>query len=339
MKLCITGGGTGGHLMIADALSAKALESGFEVIFIGSTSGQDRKYFEDKSNFSYVYFLNTSGVVNKKGFAKVRALWNIFRAFLASRAILKKHGIDATYSVGGFSAAAASFATLSLKIPLFIHEQNAVQGRLNSLLKPYAKRFISAYDKDSPIKGYPVKDVFFENQRVRESLKCIIFLGGSHGAKAINDLALSVAEELKKRDIKIIHQAGESDYERVKKGYESLSVDVELFGFTKELDKLIPRADLAVSRAGASTLWELSANGLPALFVPYPYAASDHQFHNANFIVKNELGWCQREGDGLKDKLLGILDESLEQKSKKLIEHSIKGVADMMIKDIKEALK
>ncbi|MCK9492449.1 MAG: undecaprenyldiphospho-muramoylpentapeptide beta-N-acetylglucosaminyltransferase [Sulfurimonas sp.] len=339
MKLCITGGGTGGHLMIADALAHKALENGYEVIFIGSTNGQDRKYFEGASNFSHVYFLKTSGVVNQKGFAKVKALWNIFRAFLASREILKKHKIDATYSVGGFSAAAASFATLSLRIPLFMHEQNAIRGRLNSLLKPYAKRFISAYDKDSPIKGYPVKDVFFKSQRVRESLKSIIFLGGSHGAKAINDLALSVAKELEGRGIKIIHQAGESDYERVKKEYEILGIEVELYGFTKDLDKLIARADLAVSRAGASTLWELSANGLPALFVPYPHAASDHQYHNASFIVKNELGWCQREGDGLREKLLNILDEELAQKSKKLMECSIDGVADLMIKDIKEALR
>ncbi|EQB39793.1 hypothetical protein M947_04245 [Sulfurimonas hongkongensis] len=325
--------------MIADALATKALENGFEVIFIGSTSGQDRKYFEGKSNFSYVYFLNSSGVVNKRGFAKVKAMWNIFRAFLVSREILKRHKIEATYSVGGFSAAAASFASLSLRISLFIHEQNAVLGRLNSLLKPYAKRFVSAYDKDSSIKGYPVKDVFFKSQRIRESLKCIIFLGGSHGAKAINDLALSVAQELKKRDIKIIHQAGESDYERVKQEYKDLGVEVELYGFTKDLDKLISRADLAVSRAGASTLWELSANGLPALFVPYPYAASDHQYHNASFIVKNELGWCQREGDELREKLLSTVGKPLEQKSKKLIEYSIKGVADMMIKDIKETLK
>lgn len=339
MRLCITGGGTGGHLMIADALAQKALENGYEVIFIGSTNGQDRKYFEGVSNFSHVYFLETSGVVNQKGFKKLKALWNIFRAFLASRRILKRHKIDATYSVGGFSAAAASFATLSLRIPLFMHEQNAVEGRLNSLLKPYAKRFISAYDKNSPIKGYPVKDVFFKSQRVRENLESIIFLGGSHGAKAINDLALSVAKELKDRGIKIIHQAGENDFLRVKEEYEKLGIDAELYGFTNEIDKLISRADLAVSRSGASTLWELSANALPALFVPYPYAASDHQFHNASFIVENELGWCQREGEELRERLLNILDEPLEEKSKKLIECSKDGVADMMIKDIKEALK
>lgn len=339
MKICITGGGTGGHLMIAQALVEAAVNEGHEAIFIGSTHGQDRKYFENHSSFAHVYFLETTGVVNQKGLGKLKALFKIFKAFLKSRQILKKHNIQATYSVGGFSAAPASFATLSRFIPLFIHEQNAVEGRLNSLLKPYAKRFISAYDKNSPITGYPVKDVFYKNARERSELKTIIFLGGSHGAKAINDLALSVAHKLNKLGIKIIHQAGESDFERVKREYEEMGVEVELYSFTKDLESLITQADLAISRAGASTLWELTANGLPALYVPYPYAAADHQFHNAAFIVENSLGWCEREGKGLRSKLLSILKEELSIKSRGLLEYATKDVAKQMIKDVEKNIK
>lgn len=339
MKLCITGGGTGGHLMIAQALVEAAITSGHEVIFIGSTSGQDRKYFEHNSAFSNVYFLETTGVVNQKGLGKLKALFKVFKAFLDSRKILKKHKVQAVYSVGGFSAAPASFASLSMFLPLFIHEQNAVVGRLNSLLKPYAARFISAYDKTSFIKGYPVKESFYKSARVREKLKSIIFLGGSHGAKAINDLALSVAEELKKRDIKIIHQAGEKDFERVKKEYADLGVEVELYGFTKDLPELISHADFAVSRSGASTLWELTTNGVPSLFVPYPHAAGDHQFYNAKFIVDNNLGWCKRENEDLKDILLSVLDEELEDKSRRLLEYSKKDVAEQMIKDVEDIVR
>ena len=338
MKLCITGGGTGGHLMIANSLVEAAISAGHEVIFIGSTSGQDRKYFEHNSPFSSVYFLETTGVVNQKWFGKFKALFKVFKALLASRKILKKHKIEAVYSVGGFSAAPASFASLSCSTPLFIHEQNAVEGRLNSLLKPFAKRFISAYDKHSPIQGYPVNETFFKSARVRKELKTIIFLGGSQGAKAINDLALSVACGLQTRGIKIIHQAGENDYERVKNEYENLGVAVELYGFTKELPLLIPHADLAVSRSGASTLWELCANGVPAFFIPYPHAAGDHQFYNAKFIVDNNLGWCERESEDLKEKLLFILDEKLEEKSKKLLEYSKKDVAKKMIQDVEESI-
>lgn len=336
MKLCITGGGTGGHLMIAEALVEACVKEGHEAIFIGSLKGQDRKYFEKNSKFSHVYFLDTTGVVNQKGFGKLNALFKVFLAFFKSRTILKKHQIDATYSVGGFSAAPASIATLSMFKPLFIHEQNAVEGRLNSLLKPYAKEFISAYDKSSPIKGYPVKEVFFKNARVREELKTIIFLGGSQGAKSINDLALSIAYKLDKKNIHIIHQAGESDYERVKTEYENKGIDADVYAFTKELPELIEKADLAVSRSGASTLWELTASGCPALFVPYPYAAADHQYHNALFIVENSLGWCEREGEDLRSKLLHILDEPLKEKSEKLLKYSHKDVASKMIAEVKK---
>jgi len=340
MKLCITGGGTGGHLMIAEALSDAAVADGHEVIFIGSTSGQDRKYFEQHSKFSHVYFLKTTGVVNQKGSAKIKALYKVFKAFLQARKILKKHNIQAVYSVGGFSAAPASFASLSLFIPFFIHEQNSVEGRLNSLLKKYAKSFISAYDEKSPIEGYPVKEVYYKNARVRDTLQTIIFLGGSHGAKAINDLALHVAYKLQKMNIAIIHQAGEADYERVKNEYKKLGVAVELYAFTKNLPELIARADLAVSRAGASTLWELTANGCPAFFIPYPYAAGDHQYHNAQFLVKQNLAWCERESENLKSKLIKVLkNPQLQEKSQKLLKYDTQDVAQQMIQDVQKKLK
>lgn len=334
MKICITGGGTGGHLAVAEALANAAVENGLEVIFIGSTSGQDRDYFGSHNSFSHTYFLGTTGVVNQKGFAKIKALWRVFKAFFISRKLLKKHGIGATYSVGGFSAAPASFASISRGIPLFIHEQNAVEGRLNSILKPFCKRFISAYDEESPIKGYPVKEEFFHLAKVRDEIKTVIFLGGSLGAKSINDLALSVAVELRDLNIKIIHQTGKTDFQRVKKEYEKLGVEVELYDFTKEMPHLMSKADLAVSRSGASTLWELCANGLPALFIPYPHAASDHQYYNARFIVDNNMGWCQRESSDIKSLFISILHENLSEKSIALQEHSEKTVAQKMILDL-----
>jgi UDP-N-acetylglucosamine--N-acetylmuramyl-(pentapeptide) pyrophosphoryl-undecaprenol N-acetylglucosamine transferase len=340
MRLCITGGGTGGHLMIAEALLESALNHGHEVIFIGSTYGQDQKYFLGSEKFSNVYFLETTGVVNQKGLGKIKALFKIFKAFFTSRKILKKHNIDALYSVGGFSAAPASFAAISKSIPFFIHEQNAVAGKLNSILKPYAKRFVSAYDKNLELNSYPVKEIFFKNARIRDELKTIIFLGGSHGARAINDLAIELTGLLNSNNIKIIHQAGESDYERVKDAYEELGVEVELYSFSKDLASLISRADFAISRAGASTLWELTANGCPALYIPYPYAAGDHQFYNAEFIVKNNLGWCERESNNLKQKVEDILKKPLlQEKSQKLLSMANSDAANMMITDVESFLK
>lgn len=339
MNICITGGGTGGHLMIAEALLEAASQAGHNTIFMGSTHGQDQKYFKDSSVFKEVYFFETTGIVNQKGLGKLKALIKVFKAFFKARKLLKKNKIDAVYSVGGFSAAPGAFASLSCGLPLFIHEQNAVYGRLNKLLKPFAKSFISAYDSESEVQGYPVKEVFSKTARVRKSLQSIIFLGGSHGAKAINDLALAHAKILNVMNINIIHQAGEADFERVKHEYEVLGVQVELYAFTKELPLLIKKADLAVSRAGASTLWELTVNGCPALYVPYPYAAGNHQFYNAKFIVDGKMGWCEVEGEELNTMLLKVLKEpDLENKSTKLLEFLNEDVAKEMIKKVEEMI-
>ena len=331
MKFCITGGGTGGHLNIAKVLGKVAVKMGHDVIFIGSTSGQDEMWFKDDKMFSAVYFLNTSGVVNQNTVGKLKAIVKILRAIIQSRKILKENNIQAVISVGGFSAAAASLASFTVGTPLFIHEQNAVAGRLNALLRPYAKLFISSYESTDLLQGYPVDEKFFDLARVRYKVKTVIFLGGSQGAMAINDLALHVAKELSSRGINIIHQCGTKHYKDVKTAYENLGIKVELYPFCQDLASLVSNADLAISRAGASTLWELCANGLPALFVPYPYAASNHQYYNAKFIVDEEMGWCVQEDENLQKKLLDILDTSLQRKSEKLMQHSNKNTAAQML--------
>jgi len=331
VKFCITGGGTGGHLNIAKVLGEAAVKMGHDVIFIGSTSGQDEMWFKDNEIFSAVYFLNTSGVVNQNTIGKIKATVKILRAIMQSRKILKENNIQAVISVGGFSAAAASLASFTIGAPLFIHEQNAIAGRLNALLRPYAKLFISSYESVDLLRGYPVDEKFFDLARVRYKVKTVIFLGGSQGATAINSLALHVAKELYSRGINIIHQCGTKHYEDVKTAYENLGIEVELYPFCQDLASLVSNADLAISRAGASTLWELCANGLPALFVPYPYAASNHQYYNARFIVDEEMGWCAQEDENLQQKLLDILDTSLQRKSEKLMQYSNKNTAVQML--------
>jgi len=244
----------------------------------------------------------------------------MFEARYEARKLLKKHNTKVVFSVGGFSSAATAFAAKSMGIPLVIHEQNAALGSLNKLMKPYAKAFISSYLEESPIKAYPIKEIFFENARVRQEVKTVIFLGGSQGAKAINELALLMGPELKNRGMKIIHQAGVNNIEEVKKSYDDLGIEAEVFGFTTKLADYMNEADFAIARAGASTLWELSATGLPTLFIPYPYAASDHQFYNAQFLVEKDLAWLMREDNIEKEKVLFMLNENMGNKSKGLIE-------------------
>jgi len=318
MSIVMTGGGTGGHLVIIKAVKEHLKEE--ELVYIGSTKGQDKQWFEEDPDFAYKYFFDTRGVVNQGALGKVRSLFMMFKATIQAMKLLRKHKAKVVFSVGGFSAAATSFAAKILRIPLVIHEQNAALGSLNKLLKPYAAAFISSYLEESPIKAYPIKQVYFENARIRDKVGTIIFLGGSQGAKAINRLALEIAPQLKERGIKIIHQAGQKNIDEVQKAYDALGIEAEVFGFTGRLADYMREADLAIARSGASTLWELSATALPTLFVPYPHAASDHQFYNAQFLVEKELAWIMRENEIDTQKVLALLDENLAEKSMGLME-------------------
>ena len=318
MSIVMTGGGTGGHLAIIKAVKEHLKEE--ELIYIGSTKGQDKQWFEHDDDFAYTYFFETRGVVNQGALGKVKSLLMMAKATMKAVKLLRKHKAKVVFSVGGFSAAATAFAAKILRIPLVIHEQNAALGSLNKMLKPYASAFISSYLEESPIKAYPIKQIFFENARIRDEVNTIIFLGGSQGAKAINALALQIAPKLKERGIKIIHQAGQNNIDEVQKAYDDLGIEAEVFGFTDKLADYMNEADFAIARSGASTLWELSATAVPTLYIPYPYAASDHQFHNAQFLVEKDLAWIMREKEIDTQKVLALLDENLADKSKGLME-------------------
>jgi len=238
---------------------------------VGSTKGQDKAWFGEDEDFVQKYFFETRGVVDQGALGKVKSLLMMAKATLQSIKILRAHKAKVVFSVGGFSAAPMAFAAKLTGTPLVIHEQNAAIGTLNRVLKPYAKYFISSYEAKSPVKAYPVKE------------------------QAINKLALQIAPGLHERGIRIIHQAGERNIQEVQDAYKRLGIEAEVFGFSDRIAALMKEADFAIARAGASTLWELSATALPTLFVPYPYAAGDHQYYNAKFLVEKDLAWLMRE--------------------------------------------
>jgi len=317
VSIIMTGGGTGGHLAIIKAVKEQLPNK--TLIYIGSQKGQDKQWFQDDSDFAQSYFLDTRGVVNQGFLGKIKSLFLLLKATRESIKILKKQKATVVFCVGGFSAAPTAFAAKLKSIPLVIHEQNAELGSLNRLLKPSAHTFISSYLEESPIKAYPIKEEFFALAHVRTKIKTIIFLGGSQGAVAINKLALRLAPTLQQKNIQIIHQAGERNIEEIQKAYKNLGITAEVFGFTKTLASSMNRADFAIARAGASTLWELSAMGIPSLYIPYPYASSDHQYHNANYFAKKNLAYIMRE-DSIDDtQLLSLLDQDFSQQSQGLI--------------------
>lgn len=337
--ICICGGGTGGHLSIARALGVELKNRGIKSIFIGSQQGQDKMWFENSEIFTQKYFLASSGVANKSGLKKLFSLLNIIKLSFACFGIFKKHKIKAVISVGGYSAAPAAFAAIASFKPLFIHEQNAATGSLNALLKPLAKKFFCSYDKNEPF-DYPVGQEFFALARIRSKCECVLFLGGSQGASAINALALSLAPILASRGVKIIHQCGAKEYEGVRAKYDELGVEAEVFDFSKQIPQLMNKADICISRAGASSLWELCANALPSVFIPYPYAAGDHQYYNAKFLSDLGLAGLFRQESLEPSAVLEFIDKmdlagistSLKQQ---IQSHGSQKIIDEVLKSVK----
>lgn len=318
-NIVVTGGGTGGHLKVAKAFIDELKESGENIIFIGSKNGQDKNWFNDYENLDKSFFLDIYGVVNKSKLGKISSLLKIFYEAIKLIFLYKKYGIQKVISVGGYSAAPATFAAIfTPKCELYIHEQNSYMGKLNQMTAKYANEIFSSYLENSKIKDYPVSSEFFENARLRKEIKVVIFLGGSQGAVAINDFALKVAKKLDEMGIKIIHQTGKLDYKRVKKSYEKMNIDSDVFDFSTNLIDKMSQADFAVSRSGASTLWELTANLLPTLFVPYPYAAADHQYGNAKFLKDRNLCFLKRENELDEEFFYKILENNIENISASL---------------------
>jgi len=316
MSTVFTGGGTGGHLAIVD--SVKEYVKG-DKIYIGSTSGLDTTWYKDDNSFSAKYFLETKSVVDKGKVGKVLMLLKIFKESFKAKKILKKHNAKVVFSVGGFSAAPAAFAAIMSRTPLIIHEQNAYIGNLNRILKPFAKEVISPYNNGTIQIDAPIKQVFIDTYHTREELKSILISGGSQGSVFLNNLALKLAPYFQEKGIKIYHQAGIKNEKEVIEAYKKLGINAEIFGFTKELDKIINQADFAIARAGSSTLWEFVANGLPTLFIPYPYAANDHQYYNAKYLADKNLAYVLRESEITEDKVIDIIENiNLKEISTKL---------------------
>lgn len=326
----VTGGGTGGHLSVAKSFINEFHKRGYKVIFIGSTKGQDKQWFEKEDKLYKTYFLDTKGVVNQNFLGKLGSLFMIVKGILHSIKIINQYNVSKVISVGGFSAASASFATIFTKADFYIHEQNSIMGKLNSITSKFAKEVFSSYLQTSKIKDYPIDEKIFDHQRVRKSINTIIFLGGSQGAKAINEFAIKVAPMLQEKNISIIHQTGKNNFDKIQQEYENLNIQADVFDFTQDILSKMDKADLAISRAGASTLWELTALGIPTLFIPFPYAAANHQYHNAKFLYEKNLCFLEAQHKLTTKSLEAILNQ----------ENSIQKISSQLITTInKDAIK
>ncbi|MAI24897.1 MAG: undecaprenyldiphospho-muramoylpentapeptide beta-N-acetylglucosaminyltransferase [Spirochaeta sp.] len=293
----IAGGGTGGHVTPALALGEVLAAKGDPVLFIGSERGLEARLVPD-AGFELLT-LPSQQVMGRSGFGKLSGAFRILAQVGRARTALRERRADAVISVGGFAAMPAALAALLLRRPLILVEPNAIPGRVNRLTARFAQCVFTGFEEaETHLKGarkiqhvgIPLRTQLiqaFETSASRPTprspLRVLVF-GGSQGARQINEAMITLASQLAPLPIEIFHQTGKADLTRVRQAYEEAGVCAEVVEFERDMPGRYLWADLAISRAGALTVAELAMAALPALLVPYPFAADDHQAANAKAL-------------------------------------------------------
>ncbi|KPK27156.1 MAG: hypothetical protein AMJ61_06725 [Desulfobacterales bacterium SG8_35_2] len=318
MRLIITGGGTGGHLFPGISLAQAMMQANpdCEVLFIGTDRKVDKTALADLG-FT-VMTIKSQGIKGKKLSAKIMALLQQPAALFEAAGIIRKFKPDLVFGVGGYVSGPVILAARLLGIKTCIHEQNSIPGLANRVLGYIADRiFVSLpgsekYFPESKtiLSGNPVRRAIVEEAKKMRQKKyqeplTLLILGGSQGARPLNSLMLAAAENtlVERTPLpQIIHQTGEHDEVYVREKYAELGITAQVKSFFSDMAEIYAQADLVISRAGATTLAELTVFHKPVILVPYPFAADNHQEINGSYLVEagGGLMFRQSELDGKK---------------------------------------
>lgn len=357
MKIVLTGGGSGGHLMPLIAVARKIKEKlpETEFVFIGP-----KGELED-------------GIIGREGIPIRNVLSGKFRRYLSfqnlvdcfkipagivqSMLILLKEMPDAIFSKGGYASLPVVLVGWIYRIPIMIHESDAVPGMANGVLSKFADRVAVSYpeaEKEFPeaqvvLTGNPLREDINKGdaQKAREkfglsgSKKIIYITGGSQGAQAINDKILDILPELLKK-YQIIHHTGAANFDNVRHRAGEAGIKVGREGyvaapfFGDELKDIYAACDLVISRASANTISEIGANRKPSILIPLPNAANDHQRMNAYALAKNGACIVLEESNLGKNLLLSRIDEIME--SQELQDKLAQGISSFYHPDASEKI-
>ncbi len=308
IRLLLTGGGTGGHLFPAIATAQKFQQEGeVEVLFVGTRRKLDA---DSLSRYGFTAeTITSSGIKGKSPLQLLKALCALPVGYLQALSILRKFSPDIVFAVGGYVTGPVVMAAAKLKIPVVLHEQNSIPGLANRKLAPFARRVCFSlpgaenfFAKEKTVfTGNPVRDAILQlaakKEQKGDDKKTVLVLGGSQGAHALNVLVPQAISHISVRyamdtaqELTVIHQCGSRDVAAVRKAYAEISgkngaINAEVEPFFADMAAVYSRADVVISRAGATTLAELAVLGKPAVLIPYPYAADDHQTKNGQYYV------------------------------------------------------
>jgi UDP-N-acetylglucosamine--N-acetylmuramyl-(pentapeptide) pyrophosphoryl-undecaprenol N-acetylglucosamine transferase len=296
----IAGGGTGGHIYpgVAIAQEFRRRNADTQILFVGTAKGLETKIIP-REGFSLelieVAALKRVGLVNR-----IKSLLLLPKSFFAVRSLIKRLRPDVVIGVGGYASGPVVLMAALMDVPTLVAEQNALPGFTNRVLARFVKAAAVSFEEarrffgdKAEITGNPVRAEFFGvGAKYPEGMIHVLVTGGSQGARAINEAVTGalplLAEE--KGHLSFTHQTGENDFYRVRDAFERSGMRADVKPFIEKMVDEFARADLVISRAGATTVAELAAAGKPAIMVPFPFAADDHQRKNAEAIERAGAG-------------------------------------------------
>jgi UDP-N-acetylglucosamine--N-acetylmuramyl-(pentapeptide) pyrophosphoryl-undecaprenol N-acetylglucosamine transferase len=293
----IMAGGTGGHVYPALAVAGALRERGVRVVWLGTRSGLEARVVP--ATGIDIEWLDIKGFIGTSLRRKLVMPGMLIRALFQALVVIRRRVPDLVLGMGGFAAGPGGVAAWLTRRPLIIHEANAVCGFTNRLLAPLARQVLSGFEGTA----YLGRDALWTGNPVRPKISALappaerglgqgarlhlLVLGGSQGAHALNEVLPGALSQATHEPLpEIVHQCGVGQADEVYKAYCEHGIKATVVEFIEDIDAAYANTDLVIARAGAMTVSELCVAGLPAILLPYPYAAGDHQRANAALLVR-----------------------------------------------------
>lgn len=344
LKVIIAGGGTGGHIFpaVAIANALKKFHPNVDILFVGAKGKMEMEKIPE-AGFP-IKGIDIAGYNRSSLFQNIGLPYKLVKSYFQVSKILNEFKPQVLIGVGGYSTFPVLRLAQTKKIPTFIHEANSLPGKSNLMLGKRATRIFTpaeGLEKYFPaekiiVSGNPVRDVFLKNISKEEALnffglkagmKTVFVLGGSLGAKSINTVIEANIDVFKKNNLQLIWQTGK-EFAPIAARAEEERSNIWTNAFINKMEYAYAAADVVIARAGAMTVAELTVVKKPAVFVPYPFAAEDHQTANALFLVKKNAALMVPDKQVKELLIPTVLDLIKDENKIKEIENNLSQMAN-----------